>query len=90
MKAYKEHTLKIWPEYFERVDANEKRCEIRLDDRNYRVGDFIKLKEWNPKTKKYTKRMCRGIITDITDLKQIIPEIKDKWVALHFNGIVLK
>lgn len=35
------HNLKINPEYFERIWSEQKRFEIRKDDRNYQVGDQL-------------------------------------------------
>lgn len=39
------HELKILPEFFEAVIKGEKRFEIRKDDRAYKIGDFLLLKE---------------------------------------------
>ncbi len=52
----KQHELKIWPEFFNKVLSGEKTFELRKDDRAFRAGDVLILKEWNPKTKKYTGR----------------------------------
>lgn len=41
------HELKIKPEYFKAVLRKEKRFELRKDDRNYKVGDVLCLKEWD-------------------------------------------
>ena len=41
------HELKIKPEYFEAVRKNKKRFELRRDDRDFEVGDFINLKEFD-------------------------------------------
>lgn len=40
------HKLKILPKYYERVISGEKRFEIRKDDRNFKIGDLIKLEEF--------------------------------------------
>lgn len=40
------HELKIRPEYFVKVMSGEKTFEIRKDDRDYEVGDYILLKEF--------------------------------------------
>lgn len=39
------HELKILPEYYTKVSTGEKRFEIRKDDRNFKVGDIIRLCE---------------------------------------------
>lgn len=40
-----QHNLKIESEYFEAVKNKNKRFEIRLNDRNYKIGDQIVLEE---------------------------------------------
>ena len=40
------HELKILPKWFEDVQANKKNFEIRKNDRNFEVGDYLILKEW--------------------------------------------
>ncbi len=50
------HHLKIWPAEFQAVIERRKTHEIREDVRNYKVGDGLRLKEWDPATKLYTGR----------------------------------
>lgn len=45
---------KILPEYFEEVYHGRKRFELRKDDSNYNVGDWLLLREWDGK--EYTGR----------------------------------
>lgn len=47
------HELKIKPVYYNAVVKGEKRFEIRKDDRNFKVGDLIRLQEFD---RKYTGR----------------------------------
>lgn len=42
------HELKCWPESFEAIATGVKTFEIRKDDRGYRVGDYLLLREWKP------------------------------------------
>lgn len=49
------HELKILPQYYEKVTSGEKRFEIRKDDRNFKVGDLIRLSEFE---NEYTGRNC--------------------------------
>lgn len=44
----KTHKLKCWPEHFQAIIDGSKTNEIRLNDRDYRVGDVLYLCEWNP------------------------------------------
>lgn len=40
------HELKTWPKYFKQVRAGIKTFELRKFDRDYKVGDILKLKEY--------------------------------------------
>lgn len=42
------HELKILPEYFEALVTYKKTFEIRKNDRNFKVGDKLILKEYQP------------------------------------------
>ena len=41
-----EHDLKIEPVYFEQKLYGHKPWEIRKNDRNYKEGDILQLREW--------------------------------------------
>lgn len=41
------HELKILPEFFDAVVMREKTFEIRKNDRGFKVGDWLALKEWD-------------------------------------------
>lgn len=49
------HNLKSWPVNFWPVVNRLKRCELRLDDRGYKVGDVLLLNEFIPKGEVYLK-----------------------------------
>jgi Domain of unknown function (DUF3850) len=59
------HELKTWPEHYEPVAADLKRAELRKDDRDFRVGDVLWLREWEPMTQTYTGRACWREVTHI-------------------------
>lgn len=62
------HDLKITPQYFEPVMQGIKPFEIRKNDRDYKVGDVLVLREWNGN--KYTGNSITKEITYITDYEQ--------------------
>ena len=59
------HRLKTWPEYFAHIRTGAKSAELRKLDRDFRVGDYLLLQEWNPKTESYTGDSELRVITHI-------------------------
>lgn len=51
------HDLKTWPEYFNEIFLGHKTFEVRKNDRDFKVGDYLILKEWDQNTNSYTGRM---------------------------------
>lgn len=68
------HELKIWPEYFQAVSNNEKTFEIRKYDRDYRVGDVLVLREYDPTKQQYTGESVHVQVTYILDERPFVPE----------------
>lgn len=64
------HELKILPEYFEAVLSRKKSFEIRRDDRDFKVGDTLLLKEYDSIFKVFTGRTVKRKITYITAYAQ--------------------
>ncbi len=56
------HELKTWPEYFHPVRIGLKRFEVRKNDRNFKVGDVLILKEYSPNSG-YTGEQLRVWVT---------------------------
>jgi hypothetical protein len=67
------HDLKIWPEYFDPLIEHRKTFELRKADRDYKEGDTLNLKEWDPKTEKYTGLEAEVEITYILGGPFVIP-----------------
>lgn len=61
-KKYEIHELKILPKYFNEVSHNIKRFEIRRNDRKFKVGDILILKEYNEEDKSFTGREVKRVI----------------------------
>ena len=49
------HVVREWPEFFAELLAG-RRFEVRRDDRAYAVGDHLRIREWNPRSKTYSGR----------------------------------
>ena len=61
------HALKIQSEYFEAVKSGKKLFEVRVNDRNYKVNDFLGLNEID-KDDEYTGRSCLVYVDYVLDL----------------------
>jgi hypothetical protein len=58
----KTHQLKCWPKFFESLVNGSRGFELRKNDRDFRVGDFLVLSEWDPSTRSYTGKQVRRVI----------------------------
>lgn len=78
------HELKCWPEYFDLCLSAVKTFEIRLNDRNYKQGDIIFMREWNPDTSQYTGRCAYfGIGYVLEDY----PALKENYIVMAINKL---
>lgn len=57
------HALKTWPAYFKDVALGGKNFEVRRDDRPFKVGDVLRLREYDPRSDTYTGREVRRCVT---------------------------
>lgn len=76
------HELKIAPEYFEKVLSKEKTFEFRYNDRDYQVGDILKLKEYD--NGQYTDR---EISVQITYILQYFEGLQSNYAILSIKHI---
>lgn len=61
------HLLKSWPDFFEPLLNGTKMFEVRFNDRYYKVGDILHVREFDDKTGKYTGRDLKREVTYILD-----------------------
>jgi hypothetical protein len=61
-----DHELKSWVGLFEPIFNGTKTHELRVLDRNYMVGDTLRLREYDPVEGTYTGRECFVEVTYIT------------------------
>jgi hypothetical protein len=68
------HDLKVWPSHWADVNSGMKTVEIRKDDRLFRVGDLLILREWirdgqswmgDVDADGYTGQVCHRQITHV-------------------------
>lgn len=74
------HSLKILPEYFKSVKDGTKRFEIRYNDRNYKVGDLLLLREWS--NGHYTGN---EIIVKVTYILDKFQGLKNNYVVMSID-----
>lgn len=51
------HELKLWPEYFNAVLKGDKTFEMRKNDRDFKLGDILVLKYFDPD---YDSKIIKG------------------------------
>lgn len=81
--------LKIWPVFFDPITSGVKTFEVRHDDRGFRVGDRLHLREWDMNKASragdedvgYTGRDCHVRVTYILP-KRLFPGIDPDYVAM--------
>ncbi len=59
------HDLKSLPDYFEPIFNGIKLFDIRKNDRDFKVDDWVLLREWDDKKEIYTGREIRKRISYI-------------------------
>jgi hypothetical protein len=79
------HELKTWPEYFQEVENGNKTFELRKNDRDYKVGNILILREWCPKNAEYSGRIIkRGIKYVLKDAEAF--GLRDGYVILGLGN----
>lgn len=79
---FETHELKILPQYFEAVLSGEKTFEVRYNDRDFQVGHFLWLREFDP-TDGYTGRF---IVVRVSYILDDPAYCKDGFVIMGLQG----
>jgi len=72
------HELKLWTVFFE--DTYRKPFELRRNDRGFKVGDRLHLREWDREMRAYTGRECMREVLYV--LPEGSPGLADGYVGL--------
>lgn len=82
------HLLKEEPQYYEAVITLRKKAELRINDRDFKVGDLIHFTRISGE--EYDSSVNAFIITHITKCSDITLEPENKYVVLSiepFNNL---
>lgn len=60
------HYMKSWTQFFDGIRNGKKKHDLRRNDRDFKVGDFCILEEYDFAAGKYTGRRCKVLITWVT------------------------
>ena len=84
------HQLKTWPPSFVDVAECRMNFQIRRDDRGFKVGDHLVLREYDPDRQEHTGRQVERKITCIFDSAWLLAGEKKPVIATGFAvlGIV--
>ena len=80
------HALKTEPQFFEAVINKQKNFEVRKNDRDFRVGDYLALNELDDKREGYTGRSVLLRVKYILDDERFC---KEGFVVLGFHPIAV-
>lgn len=71
--------LKCWPVYYDAIECDEKPFDLRLNDRNYRVGDVLLLRRYDNEHGIYTGK----------EMYKEITYILEQWEGLQPGYVIL-
>jgi hypothetical protein len=80
-RIVKTHELKTLPLFFQQTWDNNKFFEIRENDRDFKVGDKVLLREWDH----LNGYSGRTISDEITSVVQYPPGLRDGYVVLGLD-----
>ena len=78
-----DHELKIIPRFFTDVARFAKRYEVRKNDRDFKEGDHIVLREWDGTD--YTGRQILGYIDYVLTAEDFPEGIKEGYCVFAYN-----
>lgn len=81
------HEIKVLPEYFNELVDGNKKFEIRENDRDYKVGDIVYLREWDDD--KFTGNALIVKITYILTAEQFSEGLQRGYCVWSFDGLGL-
>lgn len=81
------HKLKTWPRYFQDVKGERKPFEVRKADRDFRVGDYLCLVEFDPAEDKLTGQYLYRRVTYVLTPADPPRGLMDGFVVLGLETV---
>lgn len=81
------HKLKTWPRYFQDVKGEQKPFEVRKADRDFRVGDYLCLVEFDPSDDKLTGQYLYRRVTYVLTPADPPRGLVDGFVVLGMDTV---
>ncbi len=79
------HELDVIPDNFKAIKTGIKTFELRLNTYNFKVGDYLLFKEYQPTNASYTEQQVEGYITYISNTKNTKYGLEAEYVILGFK-----
>ena len=83
------HMLKTIPPFFEQITSGKKKFEIRKNDRDFKVGDYLQLREYDSVTKEYTERETNRIVTHIMRKEGVPFGLREGYCIMSITNSIL-
>ena len=64
------HVLKSWQRFYRPILDGRRTHELRRNDRGFKVGDFLELREYDEMREAFTGRSCIAEVTSITSKEE--------------------
>lgn len=84
------HHVKSWVHLFQAFIRGEKTHDIRVLDRDYQVGDYLHLNEYDAYAKEYTGRSGYALITYITSAQHVACAFSPKVLDRAYGVLSIK
>lgn len=73
------HRLKCWTEFYNETAAGRKKAELRFNDRDFKVGDWLILQDFDPVKESFSGR---EVSVEVTHVLANTPHLKPGYVLL--------
>jgi len=84
------HELKSWPLGFGDIRKGRKRYEIRFNDRDFKPGDVLWLRLYNPNTKEYGDQSELVRVNNVRTTQDIPAGLADGYVIMDVDRVKLE